>query len=71
MSERELTIEEVRSRGHAALLRGLGPADNLRFMQLYVGQAGDYTAERHRWLDKVSMEDVGARLEERRPGTRR
>ena len=36
----------------------LGPDGTLRFPQQYETGAGDYTRERHAWLDGLSIEDV-------------
>ena len=56
----EMTLEEIRSRGLAALLRELGPVGYVRFMQQFDRGKGDYTVERHQWLDALSPEQVKA-----------
>jgi hypothetical protein len=68
MNTAELTLDEIRSRGYAALLRELGPAGYVRFIQQFRTGRGDYTAERHQWLDKLTMDDVKAMLERGREG---
>jgi hypothetical protein len=41
MTTEQMTLDEIRSRGHAALLKELGPAGYLRFLQQYMGGRGD------------------------------
>lgn len=60
MNHKSLTNEEISKAGLAALVRELGPAGMLRFIQQFEPGKGDYTAERHNWLptdmDKVMDE---------------
>jgi hypothetical protein len=56
----EMTLEEIRSRGLAALMRELGPVGYVRFMQQFDRGKGDYTAERQQWLDALSPEQLKA-----------
>lgn len=58
MRGRTMTLPEIRRAGLAALLDRLGPDGTLRFLQQYESGAGDYTQERHVWLDGLSLEDV-------------
>jgi hypothetical protein len=44
--------------GFAALAEKLGMADAVRYVQLYHQGAGDYTRERHEWLDEVSRDQI-------------
>lgn len=60
MITRPRTLPEIRAEGFRALVEHLGLADALRFMQPYESGQGDYTAERHEWLDKLSLDDIVA-----------
>ena len=52
-----MKLMEIRQQGYKALINTLGVAGTLRFLQqLNVGY-GDYTKERHQWLDQVTIED--------------
>lgn len=52
-----MKLTEIRQQGYKALINALGVADTLRFLQqLNVGY-GDYTKERHQWLDRLTIED--------------
>jgi hypothetical protein len=44
--------------GFAAIVEKLGMAEAVRYVQLYHQGAGDYTRERHQWLDKVSRDQI-------------
>jgi len=57
------TDEEIREIGIQALQRELGVANAVRFLLLFDKGRGDYTEERHQWLDQLSMEDVLAQLQ--------
>ena len=54
----KMTDDEIRSRGSAALMRELGPVGCVRFMQQFDHGKGDYTAEREKWLDAVSADQL-------------
>ena len=47
------TPEEIRCEGLEALVVRLGPADAIRFIQQYEQGQGDYTRDRHEWLDSI------------------
>ncbi|NJK51582.1 MAG: hypothetical protein HC936_00325 [Leptolyngbyaceae cyanobacterium SU_3_3] len=51
------TQNEVLDRGYKALVDALGVTDAIRFIQHFSPGYGDYTKERHEWLDKLSMND--------------
>jgi len=44
--------------GFAAMVQKLGMADAVRYVQLYHQGAGDYTRERHAWLDEVGHDQI-------------
>lgn len=44
--------------GMAMLFRELGPVDAMRFLQMVGMGKGDYTAERHQWLDGITLDDM-------------
>ncbi len=48
----------IRQLGIEVLSRELGPVAMIRFLQQYETGAGDYTKERHKWLDKLTIEDI-------------
>ena len=61
----EMTLEEIRVRGHAALLRDLGPVGYVRFLQQFDPGRGDYTRERSAWLDSITPQEINDLLSKR------
>ena len=52
-----MKLTEIRQQGYKALIDALGVAGTLRFLQQLEVGYGDYTKERHQWLDKLTMDD--------------
>ncbi|MEB3214864.1 MAG: hypothetical protein VKN72_01200 [Nostocales cyanobacterium 94392] len=52
------TQQEIMIQGYEALVDSLGVVDAIKFIQYYSPGKGDYTKERHQWLDKKSLDDV-------------
>lgn len=52
------TLDDVRREGFEALLERLGRADMIRFLQQFETGRGDYSQERHEWVDRVCMDDI-------------
>jgi len=67
MVRKSMTLREIRQEGVQALLDRLGPAGTVRFLQQYELGRGDYTKERHQWLDGVTIDEVVEDIERRRP----
>lgn len=57
-----MTFSEIRIRGFEALLRELGPAGTIRFIQQYETGRGDYTRDRRKWLPKKSVREIGKQI---------
>ena len=53
-----MTPVELTRKGFKALVDTLGYVDAVRFIRLYDQGIGDYTAERHQWLDPMTMDDI-------------
>jgi hypothetical protein len=66
MTTETLTSEEIRRRGLEALRRELGLVGMIRFLQLFETGKGNYTEERHQWLDQLTMDDILADIRKRR-----
>ena len=58
MNTRQMTLEQIRTAGLEALNGALGPVGMIRFLQQFERGRGDYTAERHGWLDGISVEQI-------------
>jgi hypothetical protein len=60
---------EIHEKGIKALINALGTLGMVKFIQQYDRGEGDYTKERHTWLDGLSMEDFDRWLNRRRTET--
>lgn len=58
MNIRDMTDAEVYELGLEILLDKLGYAGAVRFLEQCQPASGDYTAERHKWLDELDMETI-------------
>lgn len=58
------TQHEIIQEGYEALINALGLADTLRFIQYFQSGQGDYTKERHHWLEKKSVRDIFQEIEQ-------
>jgi len=57
-----LPLPVLREKGFAVLVRGLGPANALRFLHLYQTGTGNYTTERDQWLGHLTLEEIDAEI---------
>ena len=62
MTTETLTLYEIRTIGFEALLRELGPAGAIRFIQQYESGHGDYTRNRTKLLPKKSVREIGKQI---------
>lgn len=53
-----MTPIELYRKGVKALVDALGYADAIRFMRQFDSGSGDYTTERHEWLDSLTMNEI-------------
>jgi len=68
MTTETLTLYEIRTVGFEALLRELGPAGAIRFLQQYESGQGDYTRNRKKLLPKKSARsgEIGRQIMKQR-----
>jgi hypothetical protein len=60
-----MTPVELTRKGFKALTDALGYADAIRFIRQFNNGSCDYTEEHHQWLDKLSLEDIWADIQQR------
>ena len=58
MSHRAMTPAEIQQAGLAALARELGLDGMVQFLQQFEIGHGDYSTERHEWLDGENVASV-------------
>ena len=61
-----MTLDQIRLAGYRALLRELGPVNLVRFLQQFETGYGDYTQERHEWLDQYTVEEIAQDIQKGR-----
>lgn len=66
MTTENLTLYEIRTLGFDALIRELGPAGAIRFIQQYEAGHGDYTRSCKKLLPKKSVRDIGRQIVKQR-----
>ena len=66
MTVKQRTLEEIRRLGYEVLARELGPVDFIRFLQQFGTGSGNYTEERHLWLDPLDGVTLAERIQVRR-----
>ena len=60
------TLNDIRREGLEALRKRLGRAGMIRFLQQFETGAGDYTADRHAWVDATRLQAFRKRRTVRR-----
>jgi len=53
-----LTLDEIYHQGLLALRDRLGRAGMIRFLQQFETGQGDYARERHKWVDRLTLDDL-------------
>nr|WP_198648544.1 hypothetical protein [Cyanothece sp. BG0011] len=61
-----MKLSELRQQGYQALIEALGVVGAIKFLQQLEVGYGDYTKERHQWLDKLNFEDLESFLEQKK-----
>ena len=59
-----MTPVELQRKGWKALVDALGYVDAIRFIRQFDSGSGDYTKERHQWLDKLNMDEIIADIKQ-------
>ncbi len=68
MNTQTMSPEEIRTAGLAALKRELGIVGTVCFLQQFEIGHGDYTTERHAWLDQWDLDAIIAEIKKQRGG---
>jgi hypothetical protein len=71
MNIQVMTPQQIRVAGLAALSRELGVVGMIRFMQQFEMGYGDYSKDRHQWLDQYSVADIAKFVQEKKVAKRR
>jgi hypothetical protein len=60
-----MTPIELNRKGFKSLVNNLGYVDAVRFIHQFDNGNGDYTKERHQWLDKLSRDEILRDIQQR------
>lgn len=66
MNIQTMTPQQIRVAGMAALSKELGVVGMIRFMQQFEMGQGDYSQDRHQWLDQYSVADIAKLVQEKK-----
>jgi hypothetical protein len=61
----QMSDEDFEGHALAILRRELGLDGLGRFLRVYRAGAGDYTRDRHRWIEGATIQDIMAEVERR------
>jgi hypothetical protein len=61
----QMTDEQFEAHALSLLQRELGVDGFARFLRLYRAGIGDYTRDRHQWLEGVTIEQIMERVKQR------
>lgn len=61
-----MSLKEIERTGLTVLARELGPVGVIRFLQLFETGYGNYTEERRAQIENESVDDIIARIQQRR-----
>jgi len=61
---RSMSPNELRRLGIDALVKSLGPTGMVKFIQQFDTGKGDYTKERSKWLDSLSLDEITSNIEQ-------
>ena len=66
MSATATTLNDINIKAIALLSSKLGTADTIRFLNQFTSGFGDYTEERKKVFDKMSLDEMVSEIKERR-----
>ena len=71
MNAQTMSLEQIRIAGMEALARELGIVGMVRFMQQFETGNGDYSKDRHKWLDDQDLDTIVKRIQKRREANKK
>lgn len=60
-----MTLAELNRQAFKTLVDNLGYVNAVRFFKQFDTGTGDYTQERHQWLDDVTLDEIRAEVQQR------
>lgn len=59
-------LKEISQEATKLLIRELGIVDTFRFLSQHQPTTGNYTEDRHQWLDSLNMEQITSAIKAKR-----
>jgi hypothetical protein len=66
MNIKATPLYEINRRATDLLIKELGVVDTIRFFNQFSSGRGDYTKEREKWLDDLSLDKIISEIEAKR-----
>ena len=66
MNTQAMTPQQIREAGMEILSRELGVVGMIRFMKQFEMGKGDYSKDRHVWLDQYGVDDIAKMMHEKK-----
>ncbi|MBM3125585.1 MAG: hypothetical protein FJZ87_11040 [Chloroflexi bacterium] len=66
-----MSLEQIRVAGLEVLARELGAVGMIRFLQQFETGQGDYSKDRHKWLDEQDLETIVMRIQQKPKGSKK
>lgn len=60
-----MPLAELNRQAFKRLMENLGCMNAVRFFKQFDAGTGDYTQERHQWLDPVSLDEIWTNIQQR------
>ena len=60
-----MTLAELNRKAFKTLVDSLGYVEAVRFFKQFESGDGDYTKDRHKWLDDLSLDDILTDIKQR------
>lgn len=60
-----MSLEEIRKKGYQALENALGIIGMIRFLQQFETGSGNYTKERKKWIQKMSIDEISKQIDKK------
>jgi hypothetical protein len=71
MKARIRPLAEINKEAEAILMREMGVVKAMRYLSQFRSGTGDYTKERGKWLDELSLDQIAKKIKAKRSKPRR
>jgi len=65
MNINKMTLEQIRKSGFSVLNKELGPLGMIKFLQQFESGIGDYSKDRHNWINNYNFSNIENELKKK------